>query len=122
MLVSTHYMDEAERCHRLAYIFEGRLLASGTADEVVAHEKLAAWEVTGRELPALAQTLRERPGVEEATVFGNTLHVTGRDAAALDATAAAFGADPRHSWQRIEAGLEDVFISLMNQAARGSVQ
>jgi ABC-2 type transport system ATP-binding protein len=122
VLVSTHYMDEAERCHRLAYIFEGRLLASGTAQEVIAQEKLAAWEVTGGDLPALARDLRERPGVGEVTMFGSTLHVTSRDAARLDATVAEFRPDARYRWQRIEAGLEDVFISLMNQAARQSLQ
>jgi ABC-2 type transport system ATP-binding protein len=122
VLVSTHYMDEAERCHRLAYIFEGRLLASGTAEEVIAQEKLAAWDVTGDELPALARELRGRPGVEEVTMFGSTLHVTGHDAPRLDATVAELQAQPRHRWQRIDAGLEDVFISLMNRAARQSIQ
>ena len=122
VLVSTHYMDEAERCHRLAYIFEGRLLAAGTAAEVVAREALAAWEVTGPELGQLAAALRQRPGIGQVTVFGGTLHVTGQDAAALDATVQAYAADTRHRWQRIEAGLEDVFISLMDRAGRGAPQ
>jgi ABC-2 type transport system ATP-binding protein len=122
VLVSTHYMDEAERCHRLAYIFEGRLLASGTAQEVIAREQLAAWEVTGGELSALARELRDRPGVGEVTMFGSTLHVTGRDAARLEATVGEFLPDARYRWQRIEAGLEDVFISLMNRAARNPAQ
>jgi ABC-2 type transport system ATP-binding protein len=122
VLVSTHYMDEAERCHRLAYIFEGRLLAAGTAAEVVAREHLAAWEVTGPQLGQLAATLRQRPGVDQVTVFGGTLHVTGQDAAALDAVASSFAGDARHRWQRIEAGLEDVFISLMDRAGRGAAQ
>jgi ABC-2 type transport system ATP-binding protein len=117
VLVSTHYMDEAERCHRLAYIFEGRLLTSGTAQEVIAHEKLAAWEVTGGDLSALARELHGRPGIEEVTMFGSTLHVTGRDAARLETTVGDFLPDSRYRWQRIEAGLEDVFISLMNHAA-----
>jgi ABC-2 type transport system ATP-binding protein len=115
-------MDEAERCHRLAYIFEGRLLASGTAQQVVAQERLTAWEVTGDALAGLARELEGRPGVEEVTMFGGTLHVTGRDAALLDATVAGLRPDARYRWQRIEAGLEDVFISLMNHAARDSTQ
>ena len=122
VLVSTHYMDEAERCHRLAYIFEGRLLAAGTAAEVIAREHLAAWEVTGPELGQLAATLRQRPGVDQVTVFGGTLHVTGQDAAALDAVAGSLAEDTRHHWQRIDAGLEDVFISLMDRAGRGATQ
>ncbi len=120
VLVSTHYMDEAERCHRLAYIFEGRLLAAGTAAEVVAREHLAAWEVTGPQLGQLAAALRERPGVDQVTVFGGTLHVTGQDAAALEAVAGSFAGDKRHRWERIEAGLEDVFISLMDRAGRAA--
>jgi ABC-2 type transport system ATP-binding protein len=122
VLVSTHYMDEAERCHRLAYIFEGRLLAAGTAAEVVAREKLVAWEVTGPDLAPLAAMLRTRPGVEQVTVFGGTLHVTGHDATTLDATASEAGTDPRYRWARIDAGLEDVFISLMDRAAKGATQ
>ena len=116
VLVSTHYMDEAERCHRLAYIFEGRLLATGTAAEVVAQQHLAAWSVTGPDLPGLAVTLRRLAGVDQVTEFGGTLHVIGRDAALLAATVEAQAADMRYRWQRIDAGLEDVFISLMNDA------
>jgi ABC-2 type transport system ATP-binding protein len=122
VLVSTHYMDEAERCHRLAYIFEGRLLAAGTAAEVVARENLAAWEVTGPDLAQLAAALRQRPGVDQVTMFGGTLHVTGQDAAALEAAVKQFAGDKRHRWQRIEAGLEDVFISLMDGAGKGGTQ
>jgi ABC-2 type transport system ATP-binding protein len=122
VLVSTHYMDEAERCHRLAYIFEGRLLAAGTAAEVVARENLAAWAVTGPGLAGLAAELRGRPGVDQVTMFGDTLHVTGREAAALEATVSGLAADGRNRWQRIDAGLEDVFISLMGRAAKGPVQ
>ena len=122
VLVSTHYMDEAERCHRLAYIFEGRLLATGTAAEVVAQEKLTAWAVTAPDLHALAAALRARPGVEEVTAFGGTLHVTGRDAPLLERTVQEFSADPQCRWQRIEPGLEDVFIDLMHSAANGGGQ
>ena len=122
VLVSTHYMDEAERCHRLAYIFEGRLLAAGTAAEVVARENLAAWAVTGPGLAQLAAALRARPGVEQVTAFGDTLHVTGREAALLEATVNELARDDRHRWERIEAGLEDVFISLMDRAAKGGAR
>jgi ABC-2 type transport system ATP-binding protein len=122
VLVSTHYMDEAERCHRLAYIFEGRLLATGTAAEVVRQERLAGWEVSGPDLSALADALRKRPGVEHVTVFGATLHVTGHDAARLGETIGELGTDPAYRWQRIEPGLEDVFISLMDGAPKDPVQ
>ena len=119
VLVSTHYMDEAERCHRLAYIFEGRLLAAGTAAEVVARENLAAWAVAGPDLAQLAASVRREPGAEQVTMFGGTLHVTGRDAALLEATVNRLALDQRHRWERIDAGLEDVFISLMDRAGKG---
>jgi ABC-2 type transport system ATP-binding protein len=118
VLVSTHYMDEAERCHRLAYIFEGRLLATGTAADVVRGEHLAGIAVHGPGLAALADALRGRPGVEQVTMFGDTLHVTGHDAALLEEAMRACDADPARRWERVEPGLEDVFISLMNGAPK----
>ena len=80
VLVSTHYMDEAERCHKLGYILYGRLLVQGTAREVVAGQPLVAFEVGGDDLPALSARLRATPGVDQVAAFGATLHVTGADA------------------------------------------
>ena len=119
VLVSTHYMDEAERCHKLAYILEGRLLTQGTNAEVVASQGLVGWSVDGPELPALAQRLRGLPDVDQVAAFGETLHVIGRDAAHLDAALAPFVADPAYRWQRVKPGLEDVFIHLMRSAGNG---
>jgi ABC-2 type transport system ATP-binding protein len=116
VLVSTHYMDEAERCHQLAYIAYGRLLASGTAAEVVAAQAMAGYAVTGPDLPAYAAMLHGQPGVEQVTPFGTTLHVTGHDRSALGATAARLSTDSAHRWAPIEPGLEDVFIGLMQGA------
>ena len=115
VLITTHYMDEAERCHRLAYLAYGKLLARGTLAEVLAGAKLNTWSVTGPGLLELAARLRGRPGVEQVVAFGNTLHVSGRDAAQLEAAIAAVR-DPRHEWTRARSGLEDVFISLMDTA------
>lgn len=115
VLITTHYMDEAERCHRLAYLAYGNLLTRGTVDEVLAAAALTTWTVTGADLPAIAAALRGRPGVEQIVAFGTTLHVSGRDAAQLDAAIAAVR-DGRHEWKKIRAGLEDVFISLMETA------
>lgn len=117
VLVSTHYMDEAERCHRLAYIAYGRLLASGSAEEVVSQQQLAAWEVSSADPGALAAALRGRPGVDRVTPFGNTLHVTGRDAEALERTMDEVATDPACRVRPIAPGLEDVFISLMDTAS-----
>ncbi len=117
VLVSTHYMDEAERCHKLAYIAWGRLLATGTVQEVVAGRKLSAWEVSGNGLNELAAQLRKLPGVEQVTPFGNLLHVVGRDGGRIKETLAPLQGNAAQRWRQIEPGLEDVFISLMDGAA-----
>ncbi|HTX22176.1 MAG TPA: ABC transporter ATP-binding protein [Candidatus Aquilonibacter sp.] len=114
-LVTTHYMDEAERCHRLAYIAYGNLLASGTAREVVNAAALTTFEVTGDNLSALADKIRKLPGVEQVVAFGSTLHVSGRDAEKLRASVSPWMTGDYH-WEKIESGLEDVFISLMETA------
>jgi len=114
-LVTTHYMDEAERCHRLAYIAYGNLLASGTAGEVVKTAGLTTWEVTGENLPALAAKIRGQPGVEQVVAFGTTLHVSGRDAEKLRASISPWMTSG-YRWEQIESGLEDVFIGLMEKA------
>jgi ABC-2 type transport system ATP-binding protein len=115
VLITTHYMDEAERCHRLAYIAYGRMLARGTLPEVLAAVNLTTWTVSGPNLRPLAASLRGRPGVEQVVAFGNMLHVSGRDAALLEQAIAAVR-DNAHEWTRVRSGLEDVFISLMASA------
>ena len=108
-------MDEASRCHRLAYIAYGNLLASGTVDEVVKTAGLTTWEVSGENLPALADKIRGLPGVEQVVAFGTTLHVSGRDAEKLRTTVSPFMVASQR-WTKIDSGLEDVFISLMETA------
>ncbi len=113
MLVSTHYMDEAERCHKLAYILNGRLLAQGTVAEVVARQALVGWSVEGPDLAALARELRQLPSVEQIAAFGDRLHVVGRDADRLDRGPRAVARRRALRWERVQPGLEDVFIHLM---------
>jgi len=115
VLVSTHYMDEAERCHRLAYIAYGNLLATGTPEEVQHLFRLSTWTVSGPSAPlaALAAKLTGRPGVSHVTAFGHTLHITGEDEAALESAIAPFANEDEMVWSKGEAGLEDVFIHLM---------
>ena len=116
VLVSTHYMDEAERCHQLAYLAYGKLLATGSPAEVLARSGLVTWRVEGDDLYRLADLLRGRPGVAQVVPFGNVLHVSGEDAARLAASTADLRADPRWDWVPAEPGLEDVFIQLMEGA------
>jgi ABC-2 type transport system ATP-binding protein len=116
VLVSTHYMDEAERCHEIAYIAYGVLLVHGTVDEVIAASHLTTYEVSARDrdkLAALAKEIEKRPGVDMVAPFGTSLHVSGRDKAALEAAIAPYRNDPALTWKHSEPSLEDVFIDLM---------
>ncbi|HEX2860002.1 MAG TPA: ABC transporter ATP-binding protein, partial [Lacunisphaera sp.] len=115
VLITTHYMDEAERCHRLAYLAYGKLLTQGTVAEVVASARLTTWEVTGPNLLTLAAELRGQPGVEQVVPFGSTLHVSGHDSALLAATLATVRS-PARTCREIPSSLEDVFICLMEHA------
>jgi ABC-2 type transport system ATP-binding protein len=112
-LITTHYMDEAERCQRLAYISRGKLLAAGTVEEVISRVGLTTWSVRGPDLAHLAEQLRKTPDVQQAVAFGNSLHVSSNDAAALERAIAPFRHGP-HDWRQIPSGLEDAFISLMD--------
>ena len=119
VLVSTHYMDEAERCHEIAYIAYGVLLAHGTVEDVIAGANLATFTVSahnGEGLATLAEELNRRPGIDMVAPFGTSLHVSGRDKAALEATIAPYRERRGLHWQHSEPSLEDVFIELMSRS------
>jgi len=115
VLVSTHYMDEAERCHELVYISDGVVLARGTQRQIIDGSGLVVWSVEGPELAALADELKSLPGVVGVAAFGNALHVAGRDAALLGASLAPYRERGALRWLRTEANLEDVFINLLSR-------
>ncbi len=111
-LVSTHYMDEAERCHKLAYLAYGELLANGTMAEVIANASLITYEITGKNLHTLAEKLRKLPEVTSVASFGQALHVGAHQQASfLEAILPYQTSD--HTWTKISPTLEDVFIYLM---------
>ena len=112
VLVSTHYMDEAERCHEIAYIFNGQLIARGTSDELIAQSRLVTFEAEGPRADRLARDLTGKPGVVMVAPFGQTLHVSGTDRNALEQAIAPYRRDP-FSWTEVAPTLEDVFINLM---------
>ena len=117
VLVSTHYMDEAERCHELAYIAYGKALARGTADDIIRDARLSVWSVSGDNAPTLVEPLKNAHGVLSVAAFGNTIHVAGQDDAALMSAIAPYRARQGLHWARTDANLEDVFISLIARAS-----
>jgi ABC-2 type transport system ATP-binding protein len=116
VLVSTHYMDEAERCHELVYIAYGKTLARGTERDIIRQAGLVVWAVQGDGIGELVEPLKQAPGVLSVAAFGNALHVAGSDEAALEAAIAPWREKPGLAWRRAEANLEDVFISLIGKA------
>jgi ABC-2 type transport system ATP-binding protein len=115
VLVSTHYMDEAERCHEIAYISYGRLIARGTAAEVIERSGLITFRGEGPDADRLAHELSQAPGVETAAAFGAAIHVSGSDEAALEAAIAPHRGQG-YRWTKVAPTLEDVFIQLMGQS------
>jgi len=116
VLVSTHYMDEAERCHEIAYIAYGHLLARGTVAEVLSAARLFTFVGEGEGLDHLTPEIGARPGVEMAAAFGPALHVAGTDRSALEAAIAPYRRAP-FTWREAPPTLEDVFIHLMAGAS-----
>lgn len=116
VLVSTHYMDEAERCGRIVYISDGKIVVQGTPDSVAKGSGLVTFEATGANLDLAARALRKMPGVESAAVFGSALHVAGMDRAALEQATKSL--DGALVWHEVLPRLEDVFIHLLSLPAK----
>src|SRR6202165_1592149 len=116
VLVSTHYMDQAERCHEIAYIAYGQLLAQGTIEEVIAQSHLRTYTVSGPDLQSLSEKLLGVPGIDMVAPCGTSLHVAGRDPESLDKAVARFRDQPGLHWSAAQPSLEDVFISLMSRS------
>ena len=116
VLVSTHYMDEASRCHKLAYIAYGQLLAQGSAAEVIAQQNLRSWAIYGDGLFQLQEALRGEPGVDQTVIFGDALHASGVDGSALERTVRAAVTGRNLRTEPIDTSLEDVFIYMMSRS------
>jgi ABC-2 type transport system ATP-binding protein len=112
VLVSTHYMDEAERCHDIGYILAGRLIARGTAQDIITRSGLITFNGEGRDIGRIVGELEHKPGVLSASAFGAAVHVSGTDRAALESAIAPYRKDA-FRWQEVSPSLEDVFIQLM---------
>ena len=113
VLVSTHYVDEAERCHRIAYILYGKMVDVGSIDDVICRSGLTTWEIKGEDLGALAVHLNKMSGVDQVTYFGNSLHVAGRQQDELNASMKLLQKNKDIDVKQSRTSLEDVFIHYM---------
>lgn len=113
-LVSTHYMDEAERCHAIVYMLNGTIVAHGGVAELIDGAGLSSWIVDGNDMPALAHKLATLPAVSRVSPFGDSLQVTGTDAARLEEALAPFIAEKKYDWRQARPSFEEVFIHYMN--------
>lgn len=111
-LVSTHYMDEAERCDTLGYLSRGQWLALGTAEQIIEHSHLTCWNCRGPNLPKIAQELKLNENVQQTSIFGQTLHVTGTDEQKLVEAIKPFKTH-EYFWEKVPPNLEDAFINYM---------
>jgi len=109
VLISTHYMDEAERCHKLAYIAYGNLLAQGSAQSIIERQRLFTYEIMGDRLMDISKSLEKHSAIEQTVIFGSTLHVSGKNPQAIEEVLSA------EHYKSIPTSLEDVFIYLMKQ-------
>lgn len=116
VLVSTHYMDEAERCHDLVYIAYGKILARGSAQDIIERSNLKVWSVQGAGVNAIVEPLKRAPGVLSVAAFGNAVHVAGQDAALVEQALTPFRQQAGLHIEPAQANLEDVFISLIARA------
>jgi ABC-2 type transport system ATP-binding protein len=116
VLVSTHYMDEAERCHDIGYILYGELIARGTAQEIIEKSGLVTFNGEGQDIGKVAGELEGKDGVLSASAFGASVHVSGTDRAALDKAIAPYRREP-FTWTEVSPSLEDVFIQLMGKTS-----
>jgi len=114
--VSTHYMDEAERCTRIAYLAYGELLITGTVTQVIEKTKLKTWELSGDVTTALLQKAKKMQGVVQAALFGNKIHVCGYDTRLIENELQQLECSNKFQWESIPSTLEDAFISLVNQS------
>jgi ABC-2 type transport system ATP-binding protein len=118
VLVSTHYMDEAERCDRIVYILNGKLVTRGSVAEVIAQSGLITFVIEGADVRHLSGQLQGRPGIDYVGFFGAALHVSGRDRAALQQALALYRDQPGLAVTEAKPSLEDVFIHLQEEVAK----
>ena len=115
VLLSSHNMDEVERCHRITYVCMGQLLMSGTIRDIIAKVNLCTWQVKGDNLVMLAKQLEATPGIDLVISFFDTLHVSSKDHDAINNALQPYIKHRSYQWAPTESTLDDVFIWLSNK-------
>ncbi len=115
VLVSTHYMDEAERCDRIVYLANGKRVTQGRVNDIIDQSGLVTFRAEGDGIRHFATEIKGRPGVEHVAYFGAALHISGKDRESLIAAIQKTNAAP-DQWQEVRPSLEDAFIALMVRA------
>ena len=116
VLVTTHYMDEVERCHEIAYLSEGRIVAHGTPKTVARASGLKAASIHGPDLMTLAPRLRALPGITSVAALGAELVVSSTNADALAAAIASLE-NGRYRITEVDPTFEDVFVELTKRVS-----
>ncbi|WP_434582519.1 ABC transporter ATP-binding protein [Klebsiella sp. R390] len=119
ILVSTHYMDEAERCHKVAYLSYGRLLANGTISSIISAQNLITVKTSGSGLTALERLLQCSPDIEQTVIFGNQLYITSRNEDKLKSALFEF-TQKGYEFVQVDTNLEDAFTYLMKNECETS--
>lgn len=115
VLVSTHYMDEAERCDHIVYLAHGNLITEGTVSDIIDQSGLISFRAEGTGVRSLEHYIAAQAGVEYAAYFATGLHICGHNRVLLEKAVTSVASEGYH-WQEIRPSLEDVFIALMDQS------
>ncbi len=115
VLVSTHYMDEAERCDRIVYLANGKILTQGLVSDIITASGLFTFRGEGDGVRRLAEELKGRKGVDYAAYFGAALHISGHDRDLIQSVIGNERSADVH-WEEVRPSLEDAFIALMARA------
>lgn len=118
ILLSSHNMDEIERCHRISYISDGHLLLTGKIKDIIRDLNLLTWRVQGKNLLLLAKQLEITPGVDQVTILLDSLHVSSKNHEALNQAIQPFQSNPNFTWKIIEPFLDDIFVWLTKKQSR----
>lgn len=118
ILLSSHNMDEIERCHRISYISNGQQLLNGNIKDIVQHINLLTWSVRGKNIALLAKQLEVIPGIDQVITLLDSLHVSSKDHEALNKAIKPYHSNSNFSWDITETSLDDIFLWMTRHQKR----